>query len=189
MNSLSNIILNSYKIEPLSQLKKELVYINKVLEKIFTLSSLTISEDSSEKLYFNSSLISLINKGNKNFLVTYIINITFLRANTMIHVSDSKGNVKLFYTAGSVNLSGKHKRRRIVAVFRILKLLYKRASFLYGKSIAVHLNNVKKRHKFIIIKRLRQKFFVKVVRDFNQVPYNGCRKAKIRRKKFKKKFI
>ena len=30
----------------------------------------------------------------------------------MLHVSDIKGNVKLFYTSGSVNLTGKQKRSK-----------------------------------------------------------------------------
>ena len=104
------------------------------------------------------------------------------------NVSDIKGNVKLFYTSGSVNLTGKQKRRRVIAVLRLFKLLYKHAYFLYGKPIALHLNNVN-RHKFLIIRKLKQKFFIKLIREFNQIPYNGCRKPKIRRKKYKKKLI
>ena len=37
------------------------------------------------------------------------------------------------------------------------------------------------------MKKLKKKFFIKVVRSFNLYPHNGCRKKKVRRKKFKKK--
>ena len=124
----------------------------------------------------------------KNFLVVYIISISFLKANTMIHVSDIKGNVKLFFNAGQVNLSGKQKRRRVVAVLRLMKLIYRKASFLFGKPLALHLNNVN-RHKKLILSKLKHKFFIKIVREFNSIPYNGCRRPKIRRKKYKKKIV
>ena len=116
--------------------------------------------------------------------IFYFININiFFTFNNVIY-----RNVILFYTAGSVNLTGKQKRRRIITVLRLFKLLYKNASFLFGKPIALHLNNVN-RNKFLIVKKLKQKFFIKLIREFNQIPYNGCRKPKIRRKKYKKKLI
>ena len=180
-NNLSNVLLNNSnnKINFLSQFKKELVYMNMLSNKIFELNY-SKKTDFYKKLYINKN-----NYVNNNFLVVYIINISFLKTNTMIHISDIKGNVKLFYTAGSVNLIGKQKRRRIIAVLRLLKLIYKNGSFLYGKPIALHLNNVT-RNKFLIIKKLKKKFFIKTIREFNQAPYNGCRKPKIRRKKYKK---
>ena len=180
-NNLSNILLNNNKVEILSQFKKELVYINKLSEKVIDLNS-SIKIDSYKNIHTNK-----IKRNNldSTFLVVYIVSISFLKANTMVHVSDTKGNVKLFYTAGSVNLTGKQKRRRVISVLRLLKLIYKNASFLYGKPIALHLNNVA-RQKFLIVRKLKQKFFIKVIREFNQIPYNGCRKPKIRRKKYKK---
>ena len=176
-NNLSNVLLHTVnnKSEFLSQFKKELVYINKLSNKIF---------EYSDKINLYENLYD--NKVNtKKFLVTYTINISFLKANTMVHISDIKGNVKLFYTSGSVNLTGKQKRRRVIAILKLLKLIYKNASFLYGKPIALHLNNVN-RNKFLIVKKLKQKFFIKVIREFKNIPYNGCRKPKMRRKKYKK---
>ena len=84
---------------------------------------------------------------------------------------------------------GKQKKRRVVVLFRLLKLFLNNSSSLYNKPIGLHLNNVT-RHKYLIIKKLKEKFFIKVVREFNQVPYNGCRQSKIRRRKrLKNKFI
>ena len=185
MSSLSNVLLNNNnKVAILSQFKKDLVFLDTISNKVFNLYDL---KQTDKYKNFNIS-ISDSDLVVKNFLVVYIISISFLKANTMIHVSDIKGNVKLFYTSGSVKLVGKQKRRRILAVLRLLKLIYKNASFLYGKPIALHLNNVN-RHKFLIVRKLKQKFFIKVIREFNQTPYNGCRKPKVRRKKYRKGFM
>ena len=182
MNNLFNILLEK-KFSNLSKFKKEFIYLNILYEKILEYNNLKKLE-----LYRNLSIPQLGNVFDKKFLVVYIITISFSRSNTTLHVSDIKGNVKLFYTAGSVNLSGKQKKRRVLAILRLFKLLYRNASFLYGKPISLHLNNVN-RHKFLIIRKLKQKFFIKLIKEFNQSPYNGCRKPKIRRKKYKKKLL
>lgn len=200
MNNLFNVIINNNKsVKVVSQLKKKIQYINILLNKILLLNT-EIELESFKSLYIKKELKNVtvkkrkkqlenfnVVKVPKKFLVVYIITISFLKANTTIHVSDTEGNVKLFYNSGSVNLTGKQKRRRITAVFRLLKLVFKNAFFLYKNPIALHLNNVT-RHKHLIVKKLKQYFFIKVIREFNQVSYNGCRKPKVRRKKFKKKF-
>lgn len=187
MSNLSNILLNNKnKVEILSQFKEELTYLEIVSTKVNNFNTLK-QVDEYKNLHLNKFNINS-NKISDNFLVVYIISISFLKANTMIHVSDIKGNVQLFYTSGSVNLIGKQKRRRVIAVLRLLKLIYKNASFLYGKPVALHLNNVT-RHKFLIVRKLKQKFFIKIIREFNQTSYNGCRKPKVRRKKYKKRLL
>ena len=186
MSSLSQILVKKHdKLEVLSQFKKELIYVNLLSNKVLLLKNIKKND-----LYKNFFLKESYNNffRTQNFLVVYIISISFLKANTMIHISDIKGNVKLFFNAGQVNLSGKQKRRRAVAVLRLMKLIYRKASFLFGKPIALHFNNVN-RHKKLIVNKLSQKFFIKIVREFNQVPYNGCRRSKIRRKKYKKKIV
>ena len=69
----------------------------------------------------------------QDFVVAYIISISFLKANTTIHVSDTKGNLKLFYSAGSVELSGKQKRKRRIAISKLISLVLKKANFLGQK--------------------------------------------------------
>ena len=122
-----------------------------------------------------------------DLIVMYIIDISFLRANTMIHISDTKGNLKLFYSAGAVGLTGKQKRNRRIAIVKLISLLIKEATFIGKKPIALHLNNVNF-YQNLIINKLKQVAYIKVIKTFNQVPYNGCRKKKVRRKKYVKKF-
>merc|ERR1712194_482843 len=125
--------------------------------------------------------------GLQDFVIAYIISISFLKANTTIHVSDTKGNLKLFYSAGSVELSGKQKRKRRIAVSKLISLVLKKANFLGQKPIALHLNNVNF-YKNLIIRKLKRNLYIKVIKILNQTPYNGCRKKKLRRKKYTKKF-
>lgn len=123
----------------------------------------------------------------QDLTVMYVINLSFLRANTTVHVSDVKGNVKLFYSAGSVDLTGKQKRKRRVAVSKLISLILKKSSFLATKPIALHLNNVSY-YKGFIVDRLKNVLYIRIIKSFNQTPYNGCRKRKLRRKKYTKKF-
>lgn len=187
MNNLFKILLNNDSSIPktLLHFKKKINYINKLSNKIVSLNNF-IRLDTFKNLYYKKDNV---NKKIKNFLIMYIITVSFLKSNTTIHVSDVKGNVKFFFNAGSVNLIGKQKKRRVVVLFRLLKLFLNNSSSLYNKPIGLHLNNVT-RHKYLIIKKLKEKFFIRVVREFNQVPYNGCRQSKIRRRKrLKNKFI
>ena len=119
-------------------------------------------------------------------LVTYIIDINFSRSNTFVHVTDFSGDLKFFYSSGSFNYSGKNKKARYLVFRDIYRALVSKLKFLKGKPIALHLKNVGY-NKFWIIKKLKKKFFIKSVRSFNAYPHNGCRKRKMRRKKFKKK--
>ena len=142
-----------------------------------------------ENKYKNLSIekYQLKPENHTNLIVMYVLSISFLKANTTIHVSDIKGNMKLFYSAGSVGLAGKQKRKRRVAISKLISLLLKRATFLNKKPVALHLNNVNF-YKNLIVSKLKKSLYLRVIKSFNQAPYNGCRKKKLRRKKYTKKF-
>jgi hypothetical protein len=188
MNNLFEILLDnnrSFVPKTLLPLKKKISYIKTLSNKLVRLNNL-IQLDHFKNLYIKEHKNS---HKQKNFLIMYVITISFLKANTAIHVSDAKGNVKFFYNAGSVHMTGKQKKRRVVVLFKLLKLLLNNSSVSLKTPIALHLNNVT-RYKNLIVKRLKKKVFVKVLKEFNQVPYNGCRQSKIRRRKrLKNKFI
>jgi ribosomal protein S11 len=102
-------------------------------------------------------------------------------------VSDTQGNLKLFYSAGSVELSGKQKRRRRIAISKLISLVFKKATFLGQKPIALHLNNVNF-YRNLIIGKLKRNLYIKIIKILNHTPYNGCRRKKLRRKKYTKQF-
>jgi ribosomal protein S11 len=181
--NLSNILFNniSNKLK-LTLLEKEKFYIKNLFNQINQL------EQIKKKNYKELGQKSM---ENNNFLkqdltVYYIINISFLKANTTIHLSDIKGNIKLFYSAGDIGLKGKQKTKRRIAISKLIVILLKKAPFVNKKPVALHLNNIKF-YKRLIIKQLKRNLFIKIIKSFNLTPYNGCRKRKIRRKKHTKK--
>lgn len=182
-NTLFNSIANKLKLK-VSLLNEERVYVENLLNQIDSLKELKKNnyKDLSIK---KSNQKPLVN--NQDLVVMYIINISFLKANTTIHVSDIKGNVKLFYSAGSIGLTGKQKKKRRIAVSKLIALVIKKASFLKKKPIALHLNNVNF-YKSLIVNKLKKTLYLRIIKSFNQSPYNGCRKKKLRRKKYTKKF-
>lgn len=190
--NISNILFSSVarklKLKT-STLQEEKIFIKNLLNQI------TLLKKSKEKNYKSISVrrsdleldINIANKNIQDLLVMYIINISFSKANTTIHVSDIKGNMKFFYSAGSVGLVGKQKKNRRVAISKLISLLLKKATFLKDKPIALHLNNVNF-YNSLIINKLKHTLYIRIIKRFNQTPYNGCRKKKIRRKKYTKKF-
>jgi ribosomal protein S11 len=184
-NTLFNNLANRLKLET-SLLQKEKVYIENLLDRITYLKKLKTNDYKNlgvEKfaMYSNKEINS------QDFMVTYIVNVSFLKANTTIHVSDTNGNLKIFFSAGSVDLAGKQKKKRRIAVSKLISLLLKKASFLNQRPVALHLNNVNF-YKNLIVRKLKRNLYIKIIKIFNQTPYNGCRKKKLRRKKYTKKF-
>jgi ribosomal protein S11 len=186
-STLFDNLANKLKLET-SLLQKEKFYVKNVLSQVAYLKKLKANE------YKNLGVNKFIIHNNKrkktnpqDFMVMYIINISFLKANTTIHVSDIQGNLKFFYSAGSVELTGKQKRKRRIALSKLISLLLKKATFLGSKPIALHLNNVNF-YKSLIVRKLKRNLYIKIIKIFDQTPYNGCRKKKLRRKKYTKKF-
>ena len=182
-NILHNIVTTKLKTDIL-KLQNEKFYL-KMLEEKF---SLLETNSDSKKFSFNRISNNFKKSLEKEkFLIVYIITVTFLKANTNINVSDIKGNVKLSFTSGSVNLIGKQKKHRLKSVSRLVSLLAKKANFFKNYPVAIHLYNVNS-YKFLILKKLKANFFIRLVKIFNLSPHNGCRKKKVRRKKYVKKF-
>jgi ribosomal protein S11 len=187
-NTLFNNLAHKLKLET-SLLQEEKFYVENLLNQVIYLKKLKTNN------YKNLGVekCTIYNNYNNNetnpqdFMVVYIIDISFLKANTTIHVSDICGNLKLFFSAGSVNLAGKQKKKRRIAVSKLISLLLKKASFLNQKPIALHLSNVNF-YKNLILRKLKRNLYIKIIKIFNQTPHNGCRQRKLRRKKYTKKF-
>jgi ribosomal protein S11 len=135
-----------------------------------------------KKNYKNLSLI-VSNKNfiKEDFLIRYIIDITFSRTNTLLHVMDFSGNLKFFCSAGSLQYKGKRKKSRYLVFRDISKVLISKLKFLKSQPLALHLKNVGLAKSWIV-KTLKKKLFIKVVKSYEMYPHNGCRKKKVRRK-------
>lgn len=178
-----NININKYlkdisiKKQYIKRLKDQSLMLNNVKQKNSKFLSLAFLQSKNVYAFKNRDVDNI---------VMYIIDITFSRSNTFLHVMDSSGKLKFFCSAGHLQYKGKNKKFRFTVFKSIYHILTTKLKFLKGKPVALHLKNVGF-NRFWLIKKLKTKFFVKVVKSFNIFPHNGCRKRKVRRKKFKKK--
>ena len=159
-------------------LKKQ--YLKKMQNNVHLLNELKEINHKKIGSRFSSKLTHL----STTPFVMYIIEISFSKKNTLFHIMDYSGNIKYFYSAGSFQQSGKGKIARSTVLRKFYRLLITKLKFVKRVPIAVHFRNTDS-NMFWFLKKLKKKFFITVVKHFNQYPYNGCRKKKIRRKKFK----
>jgi ribosomal protein S11 len=183
-NTLHKIVTIKLKTDVLLRLGKEKLYSEMLLKKFLELDKNCNYKKLSRDRAANNYEKQL---EKRNFLIVYTITVTFLKSNTTISVSDIKGNVKLSFTSGSVKLIGKQKRNRGKSVARLVSLLAKKAVFLKKRPVSIHLHNVTDK-KHLTIRKLKKRFFIQLVKTFNTLPYNGCRKRKARRRKRAEKF-
>ena len=161
-NTLFNSLTNKLKLET-SLLKEEKTYVKSLLNQALYLKKL--KENNSKSLSIKKfPALDSKDTNLQDFVVAYIVSISFLKANTTIHVSDVKGNLILFYSAGSVELSGKQKRKRRIAISKLISLVLRKATFLGQKPIALHLNNVNF-YKKLIIHKLKRNLYIKVIKS------------------------
>lgn len=161
------------------QLKKK--YIKKLVNSIIILEC--FRKQFYQSLHFFLSNNYLL-QYKKDFLVSYVIYFCFSMSNTVLHISDATGNLKISCSAGLIDLQGKQKVVRRLALTRFFNILYlAKSKFLKKKPVAIHFKNVNNSNKFLIVKKLKKKFFIKIIKTFDLNAYNGCRKKKIRRKR------
>jgi len=184
------------QVSDVSNLHEE-VYLNKLLNKI---SVLRVTKDIKAvkrlrfllavKLLSKSKVLRFCHKFSskpitterfRQNLVAYIITINLTNTNTIISVTDIKGNVKIFYSSGQVNLKGKQKIKQPAALINILKQLIAKAKFIKQEPVALHFRNTKPHYESFIVKMLKNRFFLKTIRSYNLQPHNGCRPKKIKR--------
>ena len=167
------------KIFSFIKLKKK--YIKKLFNSIKILERL--KRQFYQSLHFFLSNNRLL-KHKKDFLVSYVVYFCFSVSNTILHISDATGNLKMSYSAGLIDLQGKQKVVRRLALARFFNILsLAKSKFLKKTPVALHFKNVNGSNKFLIVKKLKQKLFIKIIKSFDLDAYNGCRKKKERRKR------
>ena len=159
-------------------LKKQ--YLKKIQDQAYFLNELKEANSKKVGLKFSNKFVKPLN----SVYVMYIIEISFSKKNTLFHISDCSGNIKFFYSAGTFHQTGKAKIARSIVLRKFYRLLVSRLKVIKKFPIAIHLKNVDS-NMFWFLKKLKKKFLITLVKHFNNYPYNGCRKKKIRRKKFK----
>lgn len=171
--------MENYKLNNFFQnikLKKQ--YIDKLNDEAYYLNEIKNKKN-------NRTIIKNFNI-KEVYLVKYIIDIKFSRTNTLVHVMDFSGNLKFYCSGGKVQYTGKRKKSRKAVIRDIYKLLISKLDYLNKQPIALHLKNTNNLAKWLI-RLFKKKNFVKVIKIFKTYPSNGCRKKKVRRKKFRTK--
>ena len=123
-----------------------------------------------------------INSNKK--LICFIINIKFTTSNTLVNVTDIAGNPKVFLSSGVVGLKGKMKKYHPTAIVKILKFLVSKIKFIGSSPVAIHFIGAKRYQILLAIKLLKNKVFIKTIRNYNLRAYNGCRPRKMKRLKY-----
>ena len=83
-------------------------------------------------------------------------------------------------TTGKLGFKGKHKNKKF-SMLSLLKNIYYNYNFLKNQPIILKLKGFKYYNK-LIIKKLKEKFFIKLLIYDKSTPHNGCRPKKKRRK-------
>ena len=126
-------------------------------------------------------------KKKLNDYVNYIINISITLTNTIVSVTDIKGNVLISMSSGNVNLTSKQKKQQPLALINLFKALIIKAKFLKDKPVALHFKNTKIFYETLVINLLKNKYYIVSIHSYNLSPHNGCRPKKLKRTKFRTK--
>jgi len=180
-SSINNISNKNLFLSNLS-LKKKSSYSNSIRSCIVNVKKLLSDKQKTTSLSLLETS-SLKTKPQNDFSISYIIYFSFSPTNTFLYVTDSLGNLKSRYSAGSVEFKGKQKKVRILVLTRFLRELRKlKISMLKTKPIALHLHNVGF-YKYFIIKNIKKYFFIRLIKSYSIYSYNGCRRKKQLRKR------
>ena len=168
----------------LNKFFKEIHLKKQYLKKMQTKTRLLDNSIDNNYKKIGSKFTKNLSNNRKNTFVMYIVDISFSKKNTLLHISDCLGNIKFFYSAGFFQQKGKGKVSRSIVLRKFYRILVSKFKFLKQVPIAIHFKNADS-NMFWFLKKLKKTLFITVVKHFNLYPYNGCRKKKIRRKKFK----
>lgn len=116
-------------------------------------------------------------------LVKYIIGIFLSNTNINVYITDIKGKVNLFLSAGSLGLNGKQKTKKPVVLIKMMRLALSKIKFTKNTYVALNLKNFTKFNISLILSLLKKYLTIELVRVYNNKPYNGCRPKKLKRKK------
>jgi len=185
--SLLNLVLEnrikylSYKIKILEFTKKEVFsfYSSWLMISVYT----KFCALNKQITYFISSLYTFLFNSQK--LISYIIRINASSTNTFINVNSINGHPKSFLSAGMFNLQKKQKTKQPKAAITMLRALLIKFKICKIKPVVLHFNNLFYNHQSYILKRLKQKLFIKLIMSYNFLPHNGCRLKKKKRIKIR----
>ena len=175
--------------------KKKKKVENLIIEKNFKDKLLNLSNHLKKFKTFKSTEKGLISNDKKgslahkglNVYVSYIISVNITLTNTIINITNTKGDVIISMSSGNVNLISKQKKQQPLALISLFKALIKKAKFLNNQPIALHFKNTKIFYESLVINLLQTKYYIVSIQSYNLSPHNGCRPKKLKRTKIRTK--
>ena len=163
----------AYLKNVIKKVKKEILFFKQIKDdKTFTDLRFLLSQVSSFK--------------SKN-LINYIIGISIYNTKIIIYLSDIKGTIKFFCTAGSLGIKRKQTNKKIAVLIKLMKVMMYKIKYVSKEDlIALHLKNCNKQLSTFISVFLAKYYNIELIRVDNNKPHNGCRPRKIKRKKRRK---
>ena len=122
-------------------------------------------------------------------IIKYIVGISFLKKNTIIYITDIRGRLKHYCSAGFIKLNKKQKIKIPLVLMKLTKVILAKVPNLKKIPVAIHLNNISKQLQFFFEPIFKTQFFIIQLASFKTFPHNGCRPKKLKRKKRKKIFF
>jgi len=113
-------------------------------------------------------------------LITYIVSIHITKKNIRFNVKTPKGLILINVSSGSLGFKGSQKNKKI-SLLSMLKLINYNYNFLNNQPVLLQLKGFKYYNK-LIIKKLKNKFEIKLLYIKKSNPHNGCRPRKIKRR-------
>jgi ribosomal protein S11 len=171
--------------------RKKNVFLMKTVEKqIELLNNLAEKKEELENNFFESmgpNLIKYIrNDQNKDLSILFTISVKFSLTNLTITISDLKGKPFSFYSAGSIQVKGKQKKRIKLVFSPLLKHVMSNDTYVKNKPISLHLINTTHYSRYIT-KEISKVCLILFIKKVDTMPHNGCRPPKKRRKKYRTK--
>ena len=117
----------------------------------------------------------------KKNLVSFIIKINLTKTNTIVTITDTLGSKKKTFSAGSVNLTKKQKRKQPMALIKIFKKLLFKSTILQKKTVSIEFKNTKPYIERYLFRMLHPVLFIDSIKRYSLRSHNGCRPKKIRR--------
>ena len=116
--------------------------------------------------------------------IKYVIGICMYNTNTIIYLSDIKGTIKFFCSAGSLKMNKKQKTKKVSVLIKLIKFMLPKINFVSKtKPIGLHLKNFNKHLSFFVLNFIFKYQNIGIVKINNNQPHNGCRPRKLKRKK------
>lgn len=109
-----------------------------------------------------------------------ILNISATFNNTMITLTDEKGNVIIWASAGSLGFKGARKGTPYAAS-KVAELVAEKAKMIGLKSISINVRGVGSGRESAVRSFLGQDIVLDAIRDVTPIPHNGPKPPKPRR--------